>query len=207
MQGAYPLVWPEGWPRERRPLQNHHFKTGFDRARETLGDELCRLNAVSAVLSSNVALRNDGLPRANQPQPEDRGVSVWFTRTVSGCADQRIALPCDRWDRVEHNILAIAKHIEAMRGQVRWGVGSLERAFTSYMALPEKGESSMRPWRIVLGFEDTSRVLSPELIRARYRDLVRDLHPDVLNGNELPFRELTRAKEEALALFTPARRP
>lgn len=71
----------------------------------------------------------------------DRGAAVYFE--MKG---KPVSLACDKWNRVEDNIWAIAKHIEALRGQQRWGVGSIEQAFRGYTALPAIGESSASEW-------------------------------------------------------------
>ncbi len=70
------------------------------------------------------------------------------------------------------NLWAIAKHVEAMRGLDRWGVGDITRAFTGYAALPAKGESlaSDRAWMAVLGLENEG-VLDRGIILKRYRAL------------------------------------
>jgi len=45
---------------------------------------------------------------------------------------------------VSDNIAAIAAHIEALRAQERYGVGTIEQAFAGYSALEH------RTWQIVL---------------------------------------------------------
>jgi hypothetical protein len=137
---AFPLAWPDGWPRAKG-RQRASFKRQGDRgwmealtvaiARKRLGDELDRLGARYVTLSTNLELRLDGQPRSGQPEPYDPGAAVYFH--LQG---KPIALACDKWDRVADNIAAIAKHIEAMRGMDRWGVGSAARAFAGYERLP-----------------------------------------------------------------------
>lgn len=77
---AYPLYWPEGWKRTRFPDYSR-FKTGFGAARKFLFEELGRMGATHIVLSTNIPLRNDGMPRANMaPGGGDHGVAVYFKR-------------------------------------------------------------------------------------------------------------------------------
>ena len=78
---------------------------------------------------------------------ESRGFARGFSlQTISplpiGWAEHVLA--CDRWDRPEHNLRAIAKHVEAIRGQERWGVGSVAQAFRGYQALPSRATG--KPW-------------------------------------------------------------
>ncbi|MBL8237297.1 MAG: hypothetical protein JNM66_07760 [Bryobacterales bacterium] len=78
-------------------------------------DEIRKLGGKQIVISSNLELRLDGLPRAAQRTPADQGVAVYFT--LNGRSQ---CFPCDRWSTIEHNLWAIAKSIEALRGLERW---------------------------------------------------------------------------------------
>jgi hypothetical protein len=136
---AYPLQWPAGRPRtvyHRR--ETGKFDVSFARARDNIISEvklLCggRWGAEPhTVISTNVALRRDGLPLAGQRAPDDPGVAVYFVYKK-----RQMSFACDRWLKIEHNMQAIAKTIEALRGIARWGTGDmLEAAFTGFTALP-----------------------------------------------------------------------
>jgi hypothetical protein len=165
---AYPLAWPAGWPRiaagtARRaqfnvkvkdPAKSYVTKTAVTLyvGRERLLDELRRLGATDVVLSSNIPTRLDGLPYSKAREPDDHGVAVYFR-----IKSQPRVLACDKWDRVADNMAALAAHVEAIRGQLRWGVGSLEQAFGGYKAsrrwAPRSpgtsswASSPTRPWR------------------------------------------------------------
>lgn len=179
---AYPLQWPPSWPRCRNPSRakfgemrqsegapwKHRSSLTIAQARERLRDELDRLRASHVVISTNIRTRNDGLPYSNVNEPADRGVAVYFR--LKG--EPRV-LACDKWDRVADNLAALAKHIEAVRGQVRWGVGSLEQAFGGYKALPAMGE--IKHWSEVLG---VPREASVEIIESRRVELLKKHHPD-----------------------------
>jgi hypothetical protein len=93
--------------------------------------ELRLLGATEVILSTNIELTQKGLPYSNRRQPDDPGVAVFFK-----LKKQSLALACDKWDRVADNVWAIALHINAIRGQSRWGVGTIEQAFMGYAALP-----------------------------------------------------------------------
>jgi hypothetical protein len=158
---AYPLQWPPGrkrtdsWRRE-----NAKFDVTFTRARDNIVAEIGRLAGrypdPQIVISTNIALRRDGLPLANQRQPDDPGVAVYFLYKK-----RQMSFACDRWRKIEHNMQAIAKTIEALRGISRWGTGDmLEAAFTGFTALPPPpaagpgpapSPSMHRHWRDVFG--------------------------------------------------------
>lgn len=139
---AFPLCWPAGKPRTRGQVRSR-FDTSFTRARTNLTEELDRLGARNCILSTNIELRLDGLPYANRAQPVDRGAAIYFD--YKGKA---MAFCCDRWDKIECNIHAIALTIGALRGISRWGSGDMmESAFTGFTALAAPVSAS---WRDVL---------------------------------------------------------
>ena len=194
MQGESPLTWPVGWKRARRRSRSRLDPRGMlstARAIEELTHELeRRAGARNVVLSSNLDLRLDGTPRSNQRRLDDPGVAVYFRRN-----GEDIVLACDRWDRIEHNIRAITKHVEAMRGQERWGVGSLDQAFTAYRALPPQGGSSAPDWRVTLGVQNGEAV-DADRLRSLYRAAAKRAHPDT-GGSSQDFQRLQDALASA----------
>jgi hypothetical protein len=97
-------------------------------------------------------------------------------------------LACDRWDTVPDNIAAIAAHVEALRGQERWGVADLRQAFAGHVALPAPD-----PWWAVLG---VARDAPIGVITAAFRALARDAHPDV-GGDRAAWDRLNEAVAQA----------
>jgi hypothetical protein len=188
---ASPLSWPTGWTRSRRRERSQ-----FDRnlsvykANQQVLAELERLGARNPIISTNLTLRRDGLPYSGQKAPLDPGVAVYFT--LKG--EERV-LACDRWSSVQENLRAIAKHIEAIRGQLRWGVGSIEQAFRGFTGLPERAGQEAH-WRVVLGFPAGAPV-SPEMVNLRFKDLMRTRHTDV-GGSQADAADLSRARVDAL---------
>src|SRR5262245_14168062 len=77
---AYPLNWPEGWPRTRPQDQkaNSAWKRTANQYREMLATELSRMGAPTVLLSSNVPLNMRG--QLAGPDPRDVGVAVYFSR-------------------------------------------------------------------------------------------------------------------------------
>lgn len=194
-----PLNWPAGKPRTS-PLERKraafsrepgHAPT-VERGRRQLELELGRMGVREFILSTNLALRLDGSPRSGQPAPDDPGAAVYFD--FDGKAT---VLACDRWNRVEDNIRAIVKHIDALRGQERWGVGSLAQAFAGYQALPAPGQHARRPWRTVFGWRSDEQGITRKVVHAVYRMLAREYHPDN-GGDPARWHELQRAKADAL---------
>lgn len=193
---AYPLQWPHGrkrtdhWQREKAK-----FDVSFARARDNIVVEVKLLAGgrwgpdPMTVISSNVELRRNGLPLANQRQPEDCGVAVYFLYKK-----RQMSFACDRWIKVEHNMQAIAKTIEALRGIARWGTGDmLEAAFTGFLALPAPGAA--REWWEVLGVPRNSTC---DDISAAYRRLASLHHPD-RGGSAAVMAEVNAAREQGLA--------
>ena len=140
------------------------------------------------VVSTNLKVRLDGLPRSGQRTPDDPGVAVYFTMH----GEQR-CIPCDKWDRIEDNIAGIAGALDALRSVERWVNDSHVRAaFTGFAALPAPGASEH--WRDVLGLKNGA---GADAVRARYRELAMTAHPD-RGGSESAMVRLNRARAEAL---------
>lgn len=202
---AHPLQWPMGRPRtpagERtrsRFGKNWASKPTVAEGSGAVYLELERLGCGdwNVVISTNLNLRLDGRPRSGQPEPADPGVAVFFR--LEG---EPYVIACDRWDRVGCNLLAVAKHIEALRGIERWGCGSVREAFAGYKRLPPPPtSSSRRHWRVVLQLDEPGdQPVTVVEVREAYRSLARDVHPDRPDGSLEAMTELNRARDEALA--------
>lgn len=188
---AYPLTWPQGWPRHRGPRERGTFQGTPAAVREQLIDEIDRmLNSArgytfrpSIIISSNLPLRRDGMPIANAREPLDPGIAVYFKRD-----GKTVCFACDKFDRTWKNMRAISKTIEALRGIDRWGSSEmLDRAFTGFAALPAPG--AVKPWHEVL---DIPAHTPTAEVKARYRELAKRRHPDAGGSNEA-FAELGTA--------------
>jgi DnaJ-domain-containing protein 1 len=198
----YPLSWPPGWKRTtaRQVAQfgARRTQTSSDGQRswtnlgrlsvaESMGRlqrELDLLRATHVVLSSNVAIRLDGLPRSGQPEPRDPGVAVYFQ-----LAGKPRCLACDRWTRVADNVAAIAAHVGALRAMDRWGVGTTEQAFAGFVALPPSAEE----WWIVLGVPPSAPW---ETVEAAYRVQLKKHHPDA-GGSDAAMARINAARDLA----------
>jgi hypothetical protein len=178
-KSVYPLVWPNGWPKtEVLRRENSRFDTSLSVALTNLKKQVELLGGSKLVLSSNYTLGNDN--------PKDCGVVAYFTMEAS-----EIAVPCDRWRRIQDNVHAIALTIEAMRGMERWGAKHMIKAmFSGFKQLP----SSERPWWEVLGCDYES---SPIFIKERYRVLSMAHHPD-RGGTQEAMALINLAYEQAM---------
>lgn len=184
---AYPLSWPAGWSRTKRRVSGS-FKTTFARARDELMAEIGRLGGRHPVLSSNLQLRRDGLPYAQQARVEDPGIAVYFDYK-----GKSMCFACDRYTTVEANTRAIQLTIAAIRGIERWGASDMmERAFTGFTALPDQSDD----WRAVLG---VGLGASREEIESAYRRRRSEAHPDRPGGSQEQFYAVQRAYERAIA--------
>lgn len=157
-------------------------------ARERLDDQLERLGAQNALLSTNLQLTTYGLPRADRAAPTDVGVAVYFQ-----LKNKDRVLACDRWMTVAENIAAIANHIDAIRRVERYGVGTLDQAFAGYDALPAPGADNRPHWRKVFEIDEPSPHVTPAMVQIRYRAKARQV-----GGNEAALLQLNLAREDAL---------
>jgi hypothetical protein len=190
---AYPLKWPQAWPRTEYPIQAR-FKVSMSECIQDLYDELDRLGATNIVVSSNMRLRLDGRPLASQQRMDDEGVVVYFT--YNGAQQ---CIPCDKWDTVKDNVRAIGLTVGALRGLERWGAKEMvTAAFQGFKALPAPNIPSAeqtRAWHEVLQVTPDADI---NVVRAAYRNLAAKYHPDnQTTGNTSKFAEVATAWEEA----------
>jgi hypothetical protein len=189
MAEAYPLAWPAGIPRTVMPARSAFGEVTIHRATQELLWEIERMRGHLPVISTNLELRGDGLPYSKQRPIKDPGVAVYFTRR-----GRQLVFACDRWDRIEHNMRAITKTIEAMRGIERWGSSDLmERAFTGFEALPAPDDPvTLTCWQIL----DLDAGASEMEIERAYRSKAKTAHPDA-GGSREEWEALRTAYEQA----------
>lgn len=193
---AYPLAWPDGWPRSRYPRAwKQASKWTFARARDGLLKELRLLGARQVVLSTNYELGT----RTNLPlkkgNPSDKGVAVYFL--LKG---KPLCMACDKYSSPEGNIRSLTLAIGGMRALERHGGGvMMEKAFAGFEALPPPSGATQAPqrdcWRI-LGLSGGE--VTEARIRAAYRKLAMECHPDQ-GGSDQAMRDLVWARDQALA--------
>lgn len=192
---SYPLSWPTGWPRHNVRAQSR-FGHWNNRPSVAAGsrfilEELRRMGVsdVNVVISTNIELRLDGLPRSDRRTPTDPGAAVYWRD-----GDKRLVLACDKYSSVGENLYAIGKTIEATRGIERWGAVTAEQAFAGYVALNEKTGPSC--WEIL----DIGENSTEQQIMDAYRRQARFAHPDN-GGTAEAFTAVVAAKDMALQLI------
>lgn len=207
-QQRYPLSWPNGWKRTPPAARQRasfaksvteHGPARPDGSREArtrqkalspadaslrLQREIDRLGGYDAILSTNLKLRLDGVPRSDQGEPFDPGAAVYFQFNK-----KPLCLACDRWDRVADNIAALAQHIDALRRIDRYGVGSLDQAFTGYAALPPMPTD----WWAVLEVSPTATL---DDVDEAFKRLAYNAHPD-RGGTHDQMARLSEARQAA----------
>ena len=184
MTDAYPLAWPEGHPRTKSPQQSR-FQTTLHKALENVRDELRRFGNDTGkpvrdlVLSSNVTLTSQ--------RPKDSGVAAYFRWDDLACC-----IAVDRYQKVEENLQAIAKVIEADRAKMRHGGLNIVRAaFRGYAALPPPDRRD--PWWVVLMVPEDCSLSDAN---SAYRRLAAEHHPDA-GGSEQKMAQINRAMDDA----------
>ena len=192
MTEAYPLQWPDGWPRTTpyaRESDNRFGGSGritVGRVRDQLMDELRRLGATEIVVSSNVPTRPDGLLYGTRYLVDDPGIAVYFT-----FKKKRMVMARDGFVSVAGNLRSLGLAIDGMRQLDRHGGRfMLERAFEGFLAIAPPDWK--KPWREVLGIKPDWSGDIGEL----YRTKARTRHPDA-GGSDTLMAELNVAYQEA----------
>lgn len=206
---AFPLSWPASWPRTQ---PSDRIRARFSRNSQMPGSSWSRRVELSVsvaidrvlaelrgfgvgreniIISTNLDVRLDGLPRSGQRMPDDPGAAVYWRRNRD---EAQRCMAIDQYDRVPDNLAAIAATLGAMRAIERHGGAEiLDRAFSGFAALPPAGGTTSPTWWGVLGVERTA---SPDVIRSSYRALARQHHPD-LGGDAEQFVVVQKAYEQA----------
>lgn len=185
---GFPLAWPIGRPRASSRSRSQ-FKVSQAAAVQDLAYEVDRLGGSQLVISTNIELRRDGLPRADRGAPRDPGVAVYFT-----WKKKPMCFACDRWESVGENVRAIGQTIGALRGIERWGSGSMiEQAFQGFAALPAPEQA----WQVLGVKHDAGR----HEIEDAFRRLAGEFHPDRPGGDPDKMARINRARDQLLEQF------
>ncbi|MGE3583051.1 MAG: J domain-containing protein [Hyphomonadaceae bacterium] len=208
MTTAYPLTWPDGWPRahgrKRWPSQA---KLSFAKARDTLLNELRLMGARSVVLSTNYELgTRTNLPKSSSRTPDDKGAAIYFT-----WKKKQYAMACDTYASIEGNMRSLAHAIGHMRGLERHGGGVMvERAFSGFQALPPPdgrpapAQSATEPKQTCWEILGVPKGASAGDVELAWRRRAMVAHPDRGGSND-EMAELNRARDEALRHIGHAR--
>lgn len=141
----------------------------------------------SIAITSNLILNQNGSTKSGQKSPGDPGVALYITRWNS-----IYCFPCDQYLDPAGNIGAIAAHLDALRGQERWGVGTARQSFEGYLLAPTS-PGVVTQWWDVLG---VNRDAGWDEIQSAYRRLAMAWHPDKANESDR-WDSIARAYEQA----------
>lgn len=192
----YPLQWPVGWKRTDAASRKRAKFSSSKRqisVWEGIGRVQAQLRSMGVsdmVISTNIEVRLDGMPRSDRAEPRDPGAAVYWTRQKG-----TKVMAIDWYDRVADNLAAIAATLEALRAIERHGGAVvLERAFAGFAALPAPG--TRKHWREILGIRPEIKP-NAEFIRNTYRELAAKHHPD-RGGSAERMAEINAARDQAL---------
>jgi hypothetical protein len=207
-----PLEWPAQQPRTPagQRIKSQFGERTFYQSCRYVEDELRRLHAIfddhryPMYLSTARKLNNDGsLNKVYAGKLEDPAAAMHFVLPPEG--DERylarddpkykagvmpVVLAADRFVKLQDNVYAIGLHIDAMRGQQRWGVGNIRMQFAGYRALPAP------TWPTILGVQIDA---TADQIDKAFRAKAKQLHPDKPGGDADAFARLTEALKQAEA--------
>lgn len=205
---ASPLSWPMGKPRTPADERKHgRFgkRQGYGLKELTVAEARNRVVAAldkftrtgrtyrvppdSIIISTDLALRNDGFPRSGQREPSDPGVAVYFE--LDGQAQ---CIPCDVYHRIADNLAAVADCIEALRTLERHDASLMRAAFTGFAQLVSPEAMGRPPWRTVLN-TDSNDINE---VRKAFRSALGRVHPDRGGSNEA-FHRVQEAWSQAQA--------
>ncbi len=193
---AYPLQWPEGWPRTPSGERDTSspFLTSFEEARHELLDELKKLKVSNAIISSSVPVRSNGEPRAVlvEEQVDDPGVAVYFT-----LRERPLVMARDLYESVADNLRLITLTLSHLCGIERHGGDTMmQRALQGFseFAWVASADVPPPPWAGILGIPPDSEKW---MIEAAYRQRAKERHPDV-GGSDAMMAKLNAARDEAL---------
>lgn len=208
---AYPLCWPVGWKRtdpedrtrgrfNKSETVSSKYNPGLSYTNKkslSISDAnkrvLKSLEAITGssndiLVSSNIPVRKDGLPRSVYSKPDDPGVAVYWGVSTTDCK----VMAVDRYDRVADNIAAIAATLDSMRTIERHGGAViLERAFTGFAALPTPENAGGWRWQDILQVGANYTLAECEL---NYKKLRSAAHRE---GNTELYMQLNRAIDQA----------
>jgi hypothetical protein len=163
---AYPLHWPDNYPRTRTPVKSQ-FKTSVAGALKNVQNSLAAFSRESGKAISDLVISSNYTLLYNKPK--EPGVALYFTWDgLSTC------IAVDRYAKIEDNLQAIYHVLEAERTKMRHGgLAIVQAAFRGYTALPPpRGKH----WSDILDVNPTGFLISEA--EAKYKELAKKSHPD-----------------------------
>lgn len=193
---THPLNWPPGWDQTAYQIDGG-FKVDLAQAERELADELERLGADSAYISTDNETSINNRPKASSGTYRPAAV-LHFVRQ-----NKEFQIPCDRFDSLRGNVRAIGYTLANIRQMERYGTSQmLDTALSGFAALPASATGGTpiipeRPWYDVF---QVAYDAAPGLVEAAYKYALKQAHPDT-GGSVEQFEEVQRAwtkyKEQA----------
>lgn len=182
MTQAYPLHWPQHWPRTQRQ-QSSRFQTTVSKALNNVTDALRMFAQDSGKKLDNVVISSNYC--LGDSNPLDCAVAVYFAWDgINTC------IAVDRYNKIQCNLQAIYHCIEAERVKLRHGGLNLVRAaFRGYAALPPPNAAPSEEWWTVLG---VPRNATDAQLRKAYKTAATKTHPDK-GGSDAAFQRVHEA--------------
>ncbi len=197
MTEAYPLAWPPGWPRTSmsKRTASRFGRNTYNQIMQLQG-ELRRLGATNVIISSNVPVRQDGLPYSDAAKRryDDPGVAVYFK-----LRGKPLSMARDRYWTPWENMRSLVLAIDAMRSIERHGGSTMmERAFGGFAALPPPDDC----WKILgIDREIITKMRKAENFPGECRQLIQEFFRQAArrdHGNGGDMDRLVKARDEAL---------
>ncbi len=143
---AFPLQWPDGWPRHKGNRDSDTRFKGptfqWNRVYRGLQEEIKRIGGLHIVVSTNQPIRQDGAPYAQERIIRDSGVAVYFVRD-----DRSLVMAQDRFYSIIGNMRSLTMAIEGLRQMERHGGATMmERAFSGFAAIAPPDWK--KPWPV-----------------------------------------------------------
>ena len=130
---AFPLSWPDDWPRTRpqdqKPMAS--WKRTANEYREELAKELDRGKVLNAVISTNVPL-NTRMQMTRGVEPRDVGVAIYFSKPVKEDFRWQDALSIHDPAPTEDQIHAAYRRLAALHHPDKGGDIEMFRALTQH---------------------------------------------------------------------------
>jgi hypothetical protein len=191
---AYPLRWPDGWPKTPAAdrTRGHQFKQAggeygktpvtFSRARRLLLEELERLGAESAVISSSIDIRIDGVPRSgvnpDRLDFKEPGVALYFM--LKGRA---MVMAQDAFDNPAAKVRSLGPgdRGDALAGAARRRDDDeprVRRVRGAAAARRHEAEAALVAGPALLRQPGGPRAALGRQVKARFNTLAKKMHPD-----------------------------
>ncbi|OZC80591.1 molecular chaperone DnaJ [Rhodococcus sp. 06-418-5] len=167
----------------------------LDRELSKLGKGARNAPAVLQIAMREQDFRQDGMPRANA-RPEHPGVILAITDSLKG----PLSFPCDKYDRWQDNLRAIALSLEDLRAIDRHGVTQNAEQYVGWKAIdsaPSATRLSVEAAEAVLRqiAGDNHSGIELGTLAQVYRRARRNAHPDRHGGDRLFWNKVEAAAE------------